>query len=245
MNYKYITIDNVIERVFADFPLAENEFQWSDAIRWIGELLKLINQPKYQLQKVCTITIEDYKGELPIDLFQVQTFKDTKTGVMMKYTGDPHFNALHCTDSPSLKCSCNESKYQYKLNDNYIFTGFEEGEIEIAYFAIALDDRGYPLIPDEEKIVRALYWEVALKLAFRLLMSDKLSSDKYTLVDRERNWYVGKAMSDTIDINTLEAIKNFSIRLIPKFNTMDDQFKYFPEKRYNHNTNNFNQGAQT
>jgi len=246
MNYKYIKIDEIIERVFRDFPLSENEFQWIDGVAWIGELLKLIDVPSLQEPKRCTIQIEDYKGELPSDLFQVEMFRDIKTNQLLKFTGDPFFKNLHCVDSPCLRCLIDDDKYKYQLSNDYIYTGFEEGEVEIAYLAIPIDDRGYPLIPDKEAVKLALYWEIALKLGFKMFITDKLSRDKFQYIEQQRNWYVGKAITTPKipDIATMEAIKNATLRLIPKINVMDERFRFNPERRYIHNTNNFTQGAQ-
>lgn len=246
MNYKFVKIDEVIERVYTNHPFAENDFQWSDALEWVGSLLKLINVPEINQHKVCKITIENYKGELPSDLFQLETLREHKNKKMMFYTGDPYFQSLHCEDSPCLKCiNCNE-KYTYQLNNNFVFTAFEDGELDIAYFAIPTDDKGFPLIPDNEAVKKALEWEIALKLAYKEWMNDKLTRDKFQYIEQQRNWYVAKAINSNKipDIAKMEAIKNFSLRLIPKINVLDDQFRYNRERRLNHNTNNFTQGSQ-
>ena len=39
----------------------------------------------------------------------------------------------------------------YRLNNNYIFTNFEEGSVEISYTAFVTDDDGYPMVPDDER----------------------------------------------------------------------------------------------
>lgn len=246
MNYKYVNIDEIFERVFRDFPLSENEFQWTDGVAWVGELLKLIDVPILQERKNCIIPIIGYKGELPSDLFQVHTFMNKENNQMMKYSGDPYFRHLHCDDSPSISCDCFDTKLQYQLSNNYIYTAFEEGELEISYYAIPVDDRGYPMIPDKEAVKLALYWEIASKLAFKMWVNSKLDGDKFKYITQQRDWYVGKAINTPKipDIGKMEAIKNFTLRLIPKINILDDRFRFHQEKKYNHNTNNFNQGTQ-
>jgi hypothetical protein len=246
MNYKYTKIDEVIERVFANHPFAENNFQWSDALEWVGSLIKLMNIPKINIHKVAKINIENYKGELPLDLFQVETFRNKDTKRMMGYTGDPYFKNLHCSDSQCLNCVTCHEEDKYQLSNNFIFTSFEEGTVEIAYYAIPIDDNGFPLIPDDESTKSAIEWHIAMKLAYKEWMTDKLSRDKYQYIEQQRNWYVAKAMNSNRvpDIHQMEAIKNFSLRLIPKINVLDNQFKFERERRINHNTNNFTQGTQ-
>lgn len=246
MNSKYVKIDEIIEAVFRDQPFAENDFQWGDAATWIGDLLQLMKIPMAMQHKVCKLTIENYKAELPDDLFQIETFKEHHSDIMMKYSGDPYFQHTICDDSACLTCICPDEKYKFQVNNNYVFTAFEEGEVDIAYYAIPVDDKGFPLIPDEEAIKRAFQWEIAYKLAYREWINDRLTGDKFRYIEQQRNWYVGKAMNTpkVPDINKMEAIKNFTLRLIPKINVLDNRFRNIPEKRYNHNTNNFNQGTQ-
>ena len=197
-------------------------------------------------KKVCIIDIEDYKGELPMDLFQIDMFRDNDTKHVMKYSGDPFFKYLHCENSESMKTVCRDEKLQYILNNNYIFTKFETGKVEIAYLAIPLDGKGFPLIPDYEAFLKAAEYEIAYKIAYKEWINDKLTRDKFQYIEQQRNWYVAKAMNKpkVPDEARMEAIKNFTLRLIPKVNVLDERFKFHPEHRINHNTNNFSQGTK-
>jgi hypothetical protein len=247
MNHnKFVPINEIIERVYTNHPFAVDNFQWSDALEWVGTLMKLIKSPVLQLHKVCKIDIENYKGELPIDLFQIETFRHGEKKQLMKFTGDPYFKQLHCNDSPCLNCPLDLPELRYQINNNFVFVGFEEGELEITYWAIPIDDNGFPLIPDIEDVKRAIEWEIASKLAYKEWINDRLTRDKFQYIEQQRNWYVAKAIISpkVPDIGKMEAIKNFTLRLIPKINVLDEQFKYNPERRITHNTNNFNQGAQ-
>ena len=48
------------------------------------------------------------------------------------------------------------SDLTYKIQGRVIYTSIKEGTIEIAYRAIAVDDEGYPLVPDKSSFSRAL-----------------------------------------------------------------------------------------
>lgn len=245
MNYKYVNIEQIFERVYTNHPFTENDFQWTDALEWVGALMKLMKIPTTNVHKVCTIPVEGFKAEIPLDMFLIETIRESNTGKLMYYSGDPYFKHLHCNNSQSVNHKCLESKYQYKMNNNYIYTGFEEGNIDIAYYALPIDEKGFPLIPDEESIKRAIEWEIVYKIAYNFWITDKFTRDKFQYIEQQRNWYVAKAMnSDRVpDIGKMEAIKNFTLRLIPKINVLDNQFNYHPERKFNHNTNNFNQGS--
>jgi hypothetical protein len=52
----------------------------------------------------------------------------------------------------------------------------------LAYKAIAVDERGYPLIPDLASYQEAIYWYVIMKMTFPKFMAGKLTtgSSKYS-----------------------------------------------------------------
>jgi|694.fasta_scaffold48943_12 hypothetical protein len=242
---KYIPVDRIIENVYMNHGF-QNDFEWTDALEWIGKALKLMSAPEIYIQKVECITIENYRGELPSDLLQIDMFKEKSNSLPMRYTGDPFFINLHCSECPNLSSSCDIT---YKLNNNYIYTSFDEGEVLLSYTAFPVDDRGFPLVPDDEAFVEALEWYVAYRIAYKLWLNDRLSDKKLQFINKEKDWYMGKAITRTkrLTKDQLESWKNMTLRLIPKINEHATQFKSRGEQqnRINHNTNNFNQGDNT
>jgi hypothetical protein len=73
-------------------------------------------------------------------------------------------------------------KPEYFIKPGWIVTNKKHGFIKLAYKAIAVDERGYPLIPDLTSYQEAIYWYVVMKLTFPKFMSGKLttSSSKYS-----------------------------------------------------------------
>jgi len=75
-----------------------------------------------------------------------------------------------------------EEKPEYFIKPGWIVTNKKRGFIKLAYKAIAVDERGYPLIPDLTSYQEAVYWYVVMKLTFPKFMSGKLTtgSSKYS-----------------------------------------------------------------
>jgi len=72
-----------------------------------------------------------------------------------------------------------DSGFCYKLQGNCIFTSIKEGTIEIAYRAIAVDEEGYPLIPDNAAFIRALELYIK-KQTFTILFDlQKINANVY------------------------------------------------------------------
>lgn len=240
----YVSIKRVLERVYRH-PFIDFELNMSDVIELTGQILKLYGINEYYKDKVCTLTIEDYKAELPTDMLAIQLIKHSDDHVVFKYTGDPFFMNLHCEDSLNLICC--ESIYTYKLNENYIFTSEKEGNIDIAYKAIPLDEDGYPKIPDDERFLRALEWEIVAFYAYQLKLSEKMSMENFLIVTGNASKFkrncIGEKRIPTSD--RMEYwLHTFKLRLLPKINHHSNMFKYSQESITNHNTNNFNQGVQ-
>lgn len=71
MVYKLISSKAIIRKVMRDLkPPGDN---WiDDGIEWIGEALSHIGSSPQLVSKVCTLTIENYKSLLPIDLYYIE-----------------------------------------------------------------------------------------------------------------------------------------------------------------------------
>lgn len=240
----YVSIKRVLERVYRH-PFIDFEVNMSDVIEIAGQLLKLYGIGDYQKDEVCTLTIEDYKAELPSDMLLLQLIKHSDDHTVFKYTGDPFFINLHCEDSPNL--CCGNSLYTYRINENYIFTSIEEGDIDIAYKAIPLDEDGFPKIPDDERFLRALEWEIAVFYAYKLKLSEKMSMENFMIVANNANKFKRNCISEKKIPNQDRMeywVHTFKLRLLPKLDHHSNMFKYSREQIINHNTNNFNQGVQ-
>lgn len=248
---KYVPIDRIIENVYNDHPF-ESSVDWDSCMEWVGSAMRLMGVPTVMVKDIACVVIEDYKGELPdgilnIDLVRYKsssTDHDTTSIAYkaMRYEGDPFIIKQFCSSSESCKSLCSHnSDITYQLNDNYIFTSFEEGQIEIAYDKFPLDDRGFPLIPDDEGIIQGMSWYIAYKIAYVLWMNDQLSKAKFDYIRGEKDWYIGKAISRAriLSKDQMETWKNMTTRLIPKLNAHATHFSNIgaQERRYNHNNN--------
>ena len=127
-----------------------------------------------------------------------------------RYTTD----SFHMSDNkPEL------SDLTYKIQGNCIFTApLEQGQIEIAYQAMPMDEEGYPLIPDNSSYSRAL--EAYIKREWFTILFDqgKLNGQVLARADQEYSFYVGQAQSEIImpTIDQMEAISNMWNTLLPR-----------------------------
>ena len=118
-------------------------------IDYCVDFMRITGSPAIFIDKVETLEIHNYKAQLPCDFLKMTQVKHC--GHCLRYTTD----SFHLTPN-----ECRAFDYTYKIQNHVIFTNFEEGQIDIAYTAIAVDNDGFPLIPDNAHFTRALEWYV-------------------------------------------------------------------------------------
>lgn len=101
-----------------------------------------------------------------------------------------------------------------------IYTSIKEGTIEIAYRSLAVDDEGYPLVPDKSSFTRALELYIK-KQCFTILFDlGKINQAVFANVQQDYAWAVGQAQSDLIrpSIDEMQSITNAFNTLLPRVN---------------------------
>lgn len=269
LNGKLIPIDRVIEGVYRDFGWT-HELDWIDAVEWTGEIMDMIAAPKQYVDKVtdgdedryhqCPIKITNYRGSLPCDMIYPISARDWNTKQEMRGSSDMFHSSVKKNDenadtvilstpfdSPlikkgaKLKNEFHSADLTYSINDQHIFTNFEEGEVELAYKAFPTDCNGLPLIPDNVKYVQAVKYYIAEKIAQRLFIQGNMASGVFQYIQQQRDWYVGAATTAGLmpTIDEMESWKNQMVRLIPNINAHSTGFKYQGDKPGQKNHNSF------
>jgi hypothetical protein len=196
LNGKYVSLETIVERVYRDtgFTL---EVDWTDVAEWVGSVIDLINAPMQYIDRITDgndrphIEIVDGRGELPCDLVRIIQTR-TCEGLPMRYSTDSFHFGRHVDGCRDMTCSADLT---YKLSDDHIYTNFRTGKVEMAYLAFPTDERGYPMVPDDEVFKQAATAYVAERIGMRLLLRGQIQGGAYQLLKQERDWYVGKAQT--------------------------------------------------
>jgi len=127
----------------------------------------------------------------------------------------------------------------FDLNNNNITLSAKEGEVCMAYLAIPTDIEGLPLIPEDTSYQLAVKKYLTMKIDYIAWRRGELQQPVFQHSEQEWQWYVGQAgnKAKMPNIDQLEAIKNQTIRLLPKLNSHETFFKSLgsPELRRNYN----------
>jgi hypothetical protein len=269
LNGKFIGIDRVIEGVYRDFGWSD-QLDWIDAVEWTGEIMDMIAAPKQYVDKVtdgdedrghqCPIKITNYRGELPCDMIYPVSARDWNSKKEMRQSSDVFHSSVKKNDennqtinistpfdSPLIKKGAvikndlHNTDLTYTINDQHIFTNFEEGEVELAYKGFPTDCNGLPLIPDNVKYVQAVKYYIAEKIAQRMFIQGNIAQGVFQYIQQQRDWYVGAATTAGLmpSIDEMESWKNQMVRLIPTINEHSAGFKYHGDKPRQRNHNSY------
>jgi hypothetical protein len=121
---------------------------------------------------------------------------------------------------------------RYKLNNDYIFTNFKNGFVEMSYKAYPVDEMGMPMVPDNIKFIKAVEWYLISRIDYKRWRTTRNPSDEkmWLYSDKEYLWYAQSARSAAHmpSLAMMESIKKMMLRSIPKINEFRNGFKNTP-----------------
>lgn len=232
-NGKFVSVERIIENAIRDTGY-DGELDYYDVIEWIGTALDLIGVNNSYVEKITNgldgmpdpIVIENFKGVLPCDLHIIQSCRNFDSGVAMINSSDSFLK--------SYSSAVGNHGNEYRINNTYIFTSFQEGNVEMCYYAYPLDDNGMPLVPDNNSVILALQKFITERIDYRLWRQGKIKGDIYSHSQQEWMWYVGQASNymNMPSIDEMESLKNNLCRLVRSNNYHTQYFKGLsnPEK---------------
>ena len=127
----------------------------------------------------------------------------------------------------------------FDINNNHLTLSEKEGRVCMAYLAIPTDNEGLPLIPEDTSYQLAIKKYLTMKIDYIAWRRGELQQGVFQHSEQEWSWYVGQAgnKAKMPSIDQLEAIKNQTMRLLPKVNQHETFFRSLgkPEIRKNYN----------
>ena len=197
-------------------------------IKYAADFMQIVGVPKMFDNKTAKLEVTKYKAELPCDFYSILGVRMSDSHIAFRATTDIY----HLSDDK--EPADNYRDLTYKLQGNYIFTSIEEGEIEISYLSIPVDDEGLPMIPDNVKYINALELYIKKRLFTILFDQQKLHQSVLQNVQQEYAWAVGQAQNDLIkpSIDEMESISNMWNQLIWSVTDHRNGFRDSGNKEY-------------
>ena len=136
--FNFIRLEEVLSRI-QRHPLCQ-ELSYEAGVQYVVDFLRTVGFHQTYIEKHDCLHIEDYRALLPDDLLDI---------IQVKY-GDKYLRSM------SSSIYDKNDNYTYKTQGNVIFTSFKEGDIDVYYRAIPIDENGAPLIPDHPIFLKTL-----------------------------------------------------------------------------------------
>ena len=164
------------------------------------------------------IEIENYRGILPSNVeFPIQVLDyDSKSPMLC-------LNSIFRSEF-NLVVPNNVTK-TYELKRNHIFTNVPSHKIILVYLGFALDDYGYPLVPDNENYLKAITAYVAKSIGFPLYLKGQLNGNIYSAI--EQDYYAQAHGVNDIEqpnVDQMEMLKNQMMKAIPNYQSYASNF---------------------
>lgn len=254
MNNKYTTTEEIFERVKREFGF--DELYHDDLREWIWDAIGMMGSPNLLENKTSDIEVESFRGELPVDLFSLTEHiireKESKRILTMsqdifldedaegqgKSKASGHLSVIAAPvneDFPEQTAyvaivlpEYDVGNYCYAIKGNYLFCGIKDTTLQINYTAFPMDDRGFPLITDDPKVIRSVVWYIGERMAYKLMIADKLSERKYEIIKQDYLFNVASARSksNTLSLPQIEIFKNRILSMVKQTDAFHKGFKY-------------------
>jgi len=231
MQYKNISCKEIISRVYRDLNLQE-ETRWVDMIEWIGECVEMIGATVQFEKKYKELKIVDFRTLLPCDLVHIEQVSYNQEGIVQSTsTALAHKHELEKTNNIDKQFALRNS---FVVQGNYIILGIKEGKINIYYWGIALDEDGFPLVPDAPAYKDAVVHYIIYKLKFADSVKGIIPIAELDYWTNIKNNKINKARAQISmpSISQMEAYGRTYLRLVPEMKafenmfTSNDQFKH-------------------
>lgn len=245
---QYTNIKRVLDDI-TDHPLLR-DVTLEQVIRHTIRFISLYGFPKLYQDKIDTVEIKDFRGLLPCDLISIIQVKDLDTGICLRAMTDtfvpkppvngntPPKDMLNNVNSPEGMYIPPMKKYNeepsFKTQGRIIFTSFPEGQLEIAYKSIPVDDDGFPLLIDNETYLNALEAYIKVKVFTVKYDTGKIQAGVLSNAQSDYAWAAHLLQSEMTmpSMSEMESITRMLNTMIKPVTPFDNGFKDLGNREY-------------
>jgi hypothetical protein len=210
-----ISIRQILDDILAH-PMLQ-DITLERAVNYAIEFIRIVGMPDAFERKTSLLKVANYQADLTKleGCYQILSIRNKDTEVILS-SSSSLFDLPDSSVSP-----------YYVLRGNVLQTSIKEGELEISYLGIPVDDDGFPTIPNIASYIRAL--EAYIKKQWFTILFDlgKLHSSILSNTQQEYAWAVGQAQSELASpsLDEVEAFTNMWNSLLPQRNPYLSGFK--------------------
>jgi len=237
MVYKYVSVYNVVEKLYRDYDHQEELDVW-DVIEWAAEALEFIGAGQQYERRIAELVIQNNIALLPCN-FHSNPIPAYKGNPMTLATGgfapmdvngtagevNSTVNSVPVTqDNFPRSGDVNSESFEaenFYIKDGVFVTSIPEGTVLLEYRAIATDEEGFPKIPDLVSYRTAVAKYVQMMLDHRDWRRSRIAAGVYRETKEDWQWYCKQARgaANMPNLAYAESIKNMWVKLKPNQNS--------------------------
>ena len=204
------------------------DIPFETAVEHTIDFIQLMGTPGLYNEKTAVVKVRDWRGELPCDFYKMLQVRAAPTQSCGRWVGAPSVmhrrtyresgNSFHMSDfKPDAVFT---TELTYKLQGMVIFTSTKDVDVEISYMAFAVDDEGYPLLPDNTSFLRGLEMYIKMKWFEVKYDMGEIPQAVMDRADREYAWAAGDAQSEfsRLSLDGAETLFNSFKSVLPRNN---------------------------
>mgnify|MGYP007101891252 CR=1 FL=1 len=186
------------------------------------DFIELLGCPALYDEKTAVVEVHNWRGALPCDFHDVRQvrvaptqdrsiWRDFVTPTRVFRASGDSFHMSEYKPNAAIDLT-------YQIHGMVIFTSTKDMNIEIAYEAFAVDDEGYPLLPNNASFLRGLEAYIKMKWFEDLFDEGKISQAVMERTDREYYWAVGDAEAEfgRLTLDEAETLFNSFKTMLPR-----------------------------
>ena len=194
------------------------------------QLLRILEAPSIYVTRREGLNVENYRALKPIDMIKVEGIVRTDQGntpIPLQASEDIAQEFFHVGNSLP-----NRLDNTYSLNSKYVNLNFETGNINIIYKAIATDEECYPLVLDNETLLRCIESYVKWKWFDILNDMDMVSDRKLNKAETDYCFNVAQADANLKlpSMDEMETLTNTIVQLIPSRTEFSRRFEFLGQQ---------------
>lgn len=195
------------------------------------ELLSILEYPTTYVTMREKLNVSKYRALKPANMMSIEGVARTDEGYYRALVASHnlHQEFLHTGDFRSDRLDLT-----YTVNNKHINVNFEEGEIDVIYKSIAVDEECYPLILNNATLLRCIESYIKYKWFDILNDIDVVSDRKLNKAEQDYTFNVAQA-----DVNLklpsqdeMEALTNMITQLIPSQTEFINRFEFLGAQEF-------------
>ena len=224
---RYTSIRRILDDLHDNEMLADVSLE--RAVRYTVRFIEKFGFPNLFLDKTDIVDIHQYRGALPCDPISITQVKDCHSGICMRAMTDAFYPDLEHRQDTKF-----HGELSFKTQGRVLYASFPEGQVEVAYRAMPLDDDGFPMLVENEAYLAALEEYIKKEVYEKKFEQGKLPQGVVEKVEQRYAWLAAQLNSEFVlpNMSEMQVLTNMWNTMILQVRHFDSGFNTLGDREY-------------